>query len=485
MKAIKYVMLGVLTVGFSTTVMAQDGSKADVDAVKKIISSKPADLDKQMKPYYKANKKNVANLIEFGRAFYEAKDTANARVYANYALAASKNKCAPAYVLLGDIAALAEDGGAAAAYYDQAIYADNKFVDAYKRYAMVYSKIDPNGSARKLDELKANCPEVSIDAIKAHIYMRASERASDRQQVQENRKLAYEHYMKADIGQLDKGELNEFVRASYFTGHPQDAFRVAEAGLKLEPRNRTFNRMAMFSSYDMKNYDVAKAYINKYFNESDSVTASEYDYYYAALIYDALNERDNAKKAYHQALENVNEESMIKRWTILKTLSDSHIKENDFDTAIKYYQDYMGSKPELKIDDYEGLSEIYSKYAEATEEARKAELLGKAADVYSQIAEKYPVQKAYATYKRAELINKTDKDMAKRLAKNDYQQVVDLLIDKADRSKSENTMLKYGLHYLMFTSYLDKNIPAAKDYASKILVIDPEYKAALEIQNLK
>ena len=40
-------MLGVLTLGFSTSVMAQDGSKADVDAVKKIISSKPADLDKQ------------------------------------------------------------------------------------------------------------------------------------------------------------------------------------------------------------------------------------------------------------------------------------------------------------------------------------------------------------------------------------------------------------------------------------------------------
>ncbi len=485
MKAIKYVMLGVLTFGFGTTVMAQDGSKADVDAVKKIISSKPADLDKQMKPYYKANKKNAANLIEFGRAFYEAKDTANARVYANHALAASKNKCAPAYVLLGDIAALAEDGGAAAAYYDQAIYADNKYVDAYKRYAMVYSKIDPNGSARKLDELKANCPEVSIDAIKAHIYMRASERATERQQVQENRRLAYEHYMKANLGQLDKGELNEFVRASYFTGHPQDAFRVAEAGLKLEPRNRTFNRMAMFASYDLKNYDVAKSYINKYFNESDSVTASEYDYYYTALIYDALDERENAKKAYHQALENVNEESMIKSWTILKTLSDSHMKENDFENAIKYYQDYMSSKPELKVDDYEGLSTIYSKYADASDDAKKVELIGKGADVYSQIAEKFPIQKAYATYKRAEMINKTDKDMAKRLAKGDYQQVVDILGQKADRSKSENTMLKYSLHYLMFSSYLDKNIPGAKEYAEKILAIDPEYKPALEIQNLK
>jgi Tfp pilus assembly protein PilF len=75
--------------------------------------------------------------------------------------------------------------------------------------------------------------------------------------------------------------------------------------------------------------------------------------------------------------------------------------------------------------------------------------------------------------------------MAKRLAKPYYQQVVTLLSGKADRSKSENTMLKYGLHYLMFGSYLDKNIPAAKEYAEQILAIDPEYKAAQDIMGLK
>ena len=57
MKAIKYLFITALTLGYSANVMAQDGSKADIDAVKRIISSKPADLDKQMKPFYKANKK--------------------------------------------------------------------------------------------------------------------------------------------------------------------------------------------------------------------------------------------------------------------------------------------------------------------------------------------------------------------------------------------------------------------------------------------
>ena len=107
MKAIKYLFIAALTAGYSANALAQDGSKADIDAVKKIISSKPADLDKQMKPFFKANKKNAENLVAFGRAFYEAKDTANAKEFANLALQASKNKCAPAFILLGDIAAVA------------------------------------------------------------------------------------------------------------------------------------------------------------------------------------------------------------------------------------------------------------------------------------------------------------------------------------------------------------------------------------------
>ena len=473
MKTIKYVMLGVLAIGFSASVMAQDGSKADVNAVKKIISSKPADLDKQMKPFYKANKKNAENLVAFGRAFFEARDTTNAKAYANYALQATKNKCAPAYILLGDIEALYDNGGAAAAQYEQAIYADPKLVEAYYKYALVYRKIDPRGATAKLDELKQNRPDVSIEALKGHIFMLAGDRKS-----------AYNEFKKVPVGQIDKSYLNEFARASYFGGHFEDALSACEEGLKHNPNNPTFTRLAMFSNYEMKNYDAAKGYMHKYFHEIDSVKFSEYDHFYAALIHDALNDKENAKQAYHKALELVSDSSMIKRWDILKTLSESHQKDNDFDNALNYYQQYLACKPELKVDDYEALAGIYSKFAE-NDDARKAEFIGKAADVYGDIANKYPVQKAYATYKRAELKNKLDNDMKNRLAKADYQQVVDLLMDKADRSKSENTMLKYSLHYLMFSSYLDKNIPGAKNFAEKILTVDPEYKPALEIKNLK
>ena len=474
MKAIKYLVMGALMLGFGTPVMAQDGSKADVDAVKKIISSKPADLDKQLKPYYKANRKNAENLLAIGRAFYEANDTAHARVFAEYALEASKNKYAPAYVLLGDIAALADDGGGAAAYYDNAIYYDKKLVEAYRKYAMVYRKIDPKGAAQKLDELKANCPEVSVDAIKGHIYM-----------VGGDEKAAYNEFKKVPIAQLDKDYLNEFARVSYFQGHYEDALAACMEGLKDKPRNATFTRLAMFSNYELKNYEAAKGFIYRYFNETDSAKFSEYDHYYAALIYDALGEKQNAYSEYDKALELVQEGSMIKRWTILKTLSDAYLKDQDFEKAIKYYQEFTASKPGLTFDDEEALATIYAKYAEA-DAAKKTDYINKAADIYAALAEKYPAQKAYATYKRASLRNSLDNNMEKSLAKPDYQKLVEILAAKSDRTKGENTMLKYSYHYLMANAYLiNKDVAGAKTYAEKILAIDPDYQPAKDIMNLK
>ena len=205
MKAIKYLFIAALTAGYSANAMAQDGSKADIDAVKKIISNKPADLDKQMKPYYKENKKNAENLVAFGRAFYEAKDTANARVYADYALQASKNKCAPAFILLGDIAAVADDGGGAASQYEQAIYVDPKNPDAYYKYANVYRKISPSGAVAKLNDLRVQRPDIAVDALAGRIYYMSNE--FDK---------ALAAYDKADKNKMEERDLSDYAMSAFF-----------------------------------------------------------------------------------------------------------------------------------------------------------------------------------------------------------------------------------------------------------------------------
>ena len=473
MKAIKFLIMGVMLAGFSTTVNAQE---EELNAALSAIKSKASNANDLAKTAYKKNKKNPEALIKIARAYFEQKDTAGTNQFARYANEAYKPKYqyAPAYLLLGDVeAAYGTDGGKAAGYYNQAITFDPKNPEGYKKWAMVYRKISPKQAAQKLQDMKAQCPNEDIDAITAHIYMLAGDE-----------KQAYENYMKADLNKLDKGNLNEFVRCSYFTGHFEDALRAAEAGLKLEPRNPTFNRLAMFSNYELKNYDAAKSYINKYFNETDSAKFSEYDHFYTALIYQALDDKANMYEQYDKALELVNDSSMIKRWDIQKAVSDSYLKDQQFEKSIKYYNDMLACKPNGNFDDMEGLANIYTKWGEA-DPAKKNEYVNKAVQIYREAGQKYPIQEVYATYMAASALNKLDDNMKQSLAKNDYLKVIDLLADKADRTKGDNTMLKTAYHYMMFNSYINKNVPGAKEYAEKILAIDPEYKPALEIQNLK
>ena len=475
MKAIKYVLMGVLLAGFSATANAQ---VEELNAAINAIKTNAADKGDLAKTAYKKNKKDAEALMKVARAYFEQKDTAGAILFANYANEAGKPKYqyAPAYLLLGDIeASYGTDGGKAAGFYNQAINFDPKNPEGYKKWAMVYRKISPSQAAKKLQDMKAMCPNEDVDAITAHIYMLAGDE-----------KQAYENYKKADINKLDKTGLNEFVRCSYFTGKFEDALRAAEAGIKLEPRNPTFNRLAMFSNYELKKYDEAKAYIHKYFNETDSAKFSEYDHFYTALIYQALEDKANMYEQYDKALELVNDSSMIKRHAILKSVSDSYLKDLEFEKALKYYNDYMACKPELNSDDYEGLAKIYSKNADAVADAQKPALISKAVDAYRTMGEKFPIQAIYAAYQCASMNNKLDPNMTKSLAKPDYQKVVSLLESKSDRDKSENTILKYSLHYLMSNAFLiDKNKSLAKDYAEKILAIDPEYGPAQQIKDLK
>ena len=465
--------MGVLLTGFSATANAQE---AELNAALDGIKSQAPNVAKLAEVAFKKNKKNPEAILKIAQAFYAQKDTANARKYANLSNEAGKPKYqfAPAYLLLGDIeASYGTDGGKAASYYNQAITFNPKNPEGYKKWAMVYRKISPTQAAKKLEEMKVQCPDEDIDAFKGHIFMLANDE-----------KQAYENYVKADINKLDKLGLNEFVRCSYFTGHFADAVRAAEAGIKLEPRNPTFNRIAMFANYELKNYDAAKDYIHKYFFETDSAKISEYDHFYTALIYQALEDKANMYAHYDKALELVDDQSMIKRWSILKSVSDSYLKDKEFENAIKYYEQYLACKPNLNFDDEEGMANIYSKYGDA-EPAKKKEMISKAIELFGTLAEKYPIQVVYATFMRAGLNNKLDDNMKNSLAKPDYQTVVELLANKADRSKGEDTMLKTSYHYLMYNAFLNKNNAGAKEIAEKILVIDPEYKPALEIQKLK
>ena len=268
----------------SVPTMAQDENQATIDAITKVIKSKPADLEDQVKAVYKKNKKKADVLVAMGRAFLENKDTVNATQYAEYALKADK-EYAPAFMLFGDIAALCNDGGLAASNYQQAIFFDPKNPEPYIKYASVYRKTSPSGAVSMLENLRKERPDVAVDALIGHVYYASQEFPQ-----------AAESYAKADRNSLEMSQLREYVMALYFAQKYAESLEVAKFGLTKLPRDAAFNRLAFFNSTDLKDYNSALTYADALFNKSDSAKFSYYDYSYYGNAYNGLKDYPKAKE---------------------------------------------------------------------------------------------------------------------------------------------------------------------------------------------
>lgn len=475
MKAIKYLFMGALMIGFSTQSMAQDGSQADVNAVKNIISSKPADLDKQMKPFYKANKKNAENLIAFGRAFFEAKDTARAREYAHYALDAKKNKFAPAFVLLGDIEALADKGGEAAAQYNQAIYADPKNAEAYFKYANVYRKISPSEAIAKLEELRAQRPDVAVDALAGRIYYNANDF---------DKALSY--YDKADRTKMEDRDLSDYAMAAYFKQQNQKSLDIAKYGLTRKPRHAAFNRLAFFNSTDLKKYDDALMYADALFNRSDSAKFSYYDYTYYGNAYNGAKMSDKAIEMYQKALQMEDMDNKDKRAGVIKQLSDAYLEKEDFPNAIKHYQDYLSNIEKPTANDLAGLASLHMQHGSSLSANEQIEAYQRADAAYADLANKYENAIEYATFMRARVNSQMDPDQSKGLALPYYQKLADLIGPKAEKDNTDKARVNESYRYLIAYYLIQKDDKAtAKQYAQKLIELDPESEIAKQVLDMQ
>ena len=474
MNTIKYLVMGVVLAGFSTTALAQDGTKADIDAVKKIISSKPANLDDQMKAFDKKNKKNAENLTAFGRAFYEVKDMVNAGKYAELALKANKN-FAPAYILKGDLAAMAEDGGAAAAFYDQAIYFDPKNPEAYRKYASVYRKISPQGAIAKLNDLRAQLPDYPVDAIIGHINY-----------ISNNFDEAIASYDKVPKTKLEKMDIIESAFSAYLTQKYDKGIEMAEFGLQKEPRNSTLNRLAMFCNTEKGNFDKALDFADRLFNKSNSANISYMDYVYYGNALNGLKKHDEAIAMYMKALDQ-EFDNKDKRAGVIKTLSDAYKGTKDYENAIKYYEKYLNEVSKASASDHAGLGQLYVQHANNLEDAvEKLEKFKKADEIYANLLTKYTDIEDYVAFQRARIGMYMDPDSKQELAKPNYEKLVELLGNKEERDNTDKVRLIEAYRYLISYYLITKDDKAtAKQFAAKLQEIDPENETAKQVLELK
>lgn len=470
MKAIKYLLVGALLIGFSAPSMAQDD--AAISQATQIIKSSGANAEKALKDIIKANKKNPAVLVGIGRAFLDQKDTALAMKYATMAMERNK-KYAPAYILAGDIEVAKDDGGAAAGWYQQAKYFDPKNPDAYFKYANILRGRSPEEAVSNLNELRTQRPDIAVDALAGRIYYNSNMLDKSMQ-----------YYEKVDKSKLEDVDITNYAMAGYLSQQRQKSLDMALYGLNKNPRYAAWNRLAFYNYTDEGKVEEALKYAHRLFNASDSAKISGYDYTYYGQAYLGNKQYDKAIEMLKKAIT-ANADNAELANSNKKGLSDAYLAMGDYANAIAYYEDYLKNDKEITATDLAGLGSIYTTMASSqTGEEQKATYL-KADQVYKQLGEKFPANIDFANFLRARVNSNLDPDTKEGLAKPFYEALANSLSANTNRDNVDNTRLIEAYRYLGYY-YLVKNDKATADtYWKKVLELDPENETAKQALGMK
>lgn len=464
MKVLKYFFAGALTLCCSAQAMAQD-VKSQVEAITKVIidnQNNPAAVKEQVKEFVKSNKKNATALAGLGRAYLDIKDTLNTKKYAEMAMKAEKTK-ADGYLLMGDLAAFNDNGGEAAMWYETAITQDPKSPTGYIKYARVYQKVDAAGAEEKLRQLVNIDPNYPVDAEIAHMYYANNKFAK-----------ALDNYQKVDKSKLDDSKLLEYSMAALLLGKSDVSVEVSEYGVQKKPRSAGFNRITFYNYTDLKNYDKALQYADALFNRCDSAKFTARDYLYLGHANKGAGKVEDAVASFNKSYELDNTQN-----DVLKLISDTYLDGKNYDKSVEYLQKYIANNDQKKVSDYTALARIYMYMAD--DPARKTEALQKADKAYADLAEAFPNNEDYATYQRAHVHHALNPDVKEGEAKPYYEKYAQLLESRTERSSAENSTLAEAYNYLSVYYIQNDNVSTAKEYANKLLEIQPENDTAKQI----
>ncbi len=474
MKAIKYLLMGVLLTIVSAPAMAQVDSAAAIEEVKAILAEgNSKDADKRITDIAKPFKKDAEVLVAIGREYLNADNPEKAEEYANNAIAKNKS-CGDAYILLGDVAIRNDDGGKAAGWFQQAMYMDKTNPEGYRRYAYLMTASSPQSSIDALEQLKKNVPDYPTDLIAAEISDRAG-----------NMKQAVEYYDKVDMSKMDEGHLANYATDLFLTGDYEKSLKVAQYGLTKNPRHAAFNRLSMYNHTELADHEKALHYADKLFNESDSAKISAFDYQYVGHANVGAKNYDTAIEAFETilTLEDANDEAKL---DARKQIADAYSGKEDYAKAIKAYEEFLKDSPNPSASDYAGLGTLYLYKAQAEEGEEQEKTVQEGDKVYADLANKFDDAQEFAYFQRARLAGIIDPDLEKGTAKPYYDKLIEIILADGDIEGTSLTRLLQAYQYNMIYALKTKDdVPESKFYASKILELEPDNEQALMVDSLK
>lgn len=453
--------------GFSTTTMAQD-VKSQVNAISKVIAANkdnPKAVEDQVKNFYKANKKNAEALVGLGRAYLDIKDTVNAKKYADEAIKRDK-KYGPGYILMGDIEAVKDNGGAAANWYDNAIYFDPKNPEGYRKYAQAMSHVSPTEATAKLEKLKQERPDYPVDIIQAQIWDRAG-----------NINKALEYYNKVDKSKMEDRDLVSYSLNNFLKGDFEKSLEISQYGNQKFPRHPALNRISFFNLTNLKRYPEALDYADRLFNKSDSTKITPSDYLYYGHAHLGNKNYDEAINMFNKSMqgEDVTEDDRV---DAMKNIATAYQEKGDFDNAVAAYDKYLKSLKQITAFDMGNLASMYMNRAEKLSGDEQKSMLMKADGIYSDIADKFPSVADFATLQRAHIGFQLDPETKTGAAKPHYEKLISIINAKAQKDERDNARLIESYRYMGYYYLLKNDTANANSYWNRILEIDPNNETA-------
>ncbi|MEX1188568.1 MAG: tetratricopeptide repeat protein [Bacteroidia bacterium] len=406
------------------------GKGKNVDVLVKVseayISIEPKNLEKAFVLLQEAEKKEPRNArvqILTGDAFLENNDGSNAIKY--YEKAQELEPQSPQAALrLGQLWMRArnyqgKDGSKGALeFYNEAIAADPSYAPAYRELGELYAK------AQRYQEAKQN----------------------------------YARYL-----ELTKGNTGARIRYAsflYVTKEYQEAINEIESIWQVDTTRNLLNRLAAYSSYEVKEYEKGLMHIENFFarQPADKILPTDYAYYGKLL-----SETGNDSLAIEKLKIAVAKDST--ETDLLSEMATLYSKMKKFDKAIEMYQ----LKAELQkatTNDYYRMGQAYYQTQE----------FGKADTAFMKVTEIQP--KLLVGYLwRARSNSNLDPDTKEGLAKPYYDEVV--LKGEEDTVKNQKELME-AYKYLGFYYYLTKDYPNSRIYWEKVKAIEPKDQQALD-----
>ena len=475
MKTAKYIIIGAMMTVISVPTMAQDATSA-IEQATKIIKSGAEDKDKQVTAVFKTVKKDAKAIAGIGRAYLNAKEFDNADKYADLAIKANKN-CAAGYVLKGDICVMKDDGGAASSWFENAITLDPQDPEGYRRYAQINAKADPDGSIAKLEQLRSIDPSYPVDLVAAEIQSKAG-RAD----------AAIEYYSKVDLDKMEDYQLADYASTLFLKQKYDESLKVSSFGNNKFPRYGSLNRLSLLNNVNLEKYEEAIKFGDRLFNSSDDVKYTALDYINYGTALQKLKKNDEAIKAFEKVV-NTRTFDMEQRISVFKNLSDVYKSMGDYPKALEYYEKYVkGNQTKMTANIKNGLAQLYRTMAidENSTPEQKQEAIAKADKVFSEIAEEFPAFKQSVTAQRAKLAFILDPEDKAGAAKPHYDQLIEIINGLESKDASDVAQLKQALSYnIVYFVKVNEDIAKAKEYAAKLLEIDPENAMAKQVSELQ